>query len=196
MELLGVGAAEALLVLVVMLIVVGPHRFPEIARQGGRWYKVARRYAAVVTADVRGAVKEIEAEIEETTEDLREVRDLGEEMTAEAAAEVQALNVEATQLAAGTEADLNELNARLAATMLDSPARAADTPNADVPDESATEETTPPAAPPESPPPAEPEPAEEPAPPATVQRETVLEIPRGRPRPRPLPVDPDADSGS
>ena len=83
MELLGVGAMEALLVLVVALIVVGPHRFPEIARQGGRWYRVARRYASEVTRDVRGAVEELQSEIEEEREELRSIRDLGEEVEAD-----------------------------------------------------------------------------------------------------------------
>ena len=64
MELLGVGAGEALVVFVITLIVVGPQRFPEIARQAGRYYRMARRYAAHVTADVRGAMSELEAEVE------------------------------------------------------------------------------------------------------------------------------------
>jgi len=80
MELFGVGALEALLVLVVALIVVGPRRFPEIARQGGRWYAVARRYATEVSKDVRGAVEELQTEIEEEGDDLRAIRDLGKEM--------------------------------------------------------------------------------------------------------------------
>ncbi len=83
MEFLGVGAMEALLVLVVALIVVGPHRFPEIARQGGRWYAIARRYATEVSKDVRGAVEELQSEIEEEGEDLRAIRDLGQEMDAD-----------------------------------------------------------------------------------------------------------------
>ncbi|MYB41142.1 MAG: hypothetical protein F4X76_02920 [Chloroflexi bacterium] len=70
MELLGVGVAEAFVVLVISLIVVGPQRFPEIARQGGRYFRMARRYAAEVTADVRGAMAELEAEVEEQREEL------------------------------------------------------------------------------------------------------------------------------
>lgn len=71
MELLGVGMAEAFVVLVISLIVVGPQRFPEIARQGGRYFRMARRYAAEVTADVRGAMAELEAEVEEQREELK-----------------------------------------------------------------------------------------------------------------------------
>ena len=75
MELLGVGAAEALVVLVITLIVVGPNRFPEIARQGGRYFRVARRYATEVTADVRGAMNELESEVEEQHQELKAVQD-------------------------------------------------------------------------------------------------------------------------
>lgn len=75
MELLGVGAAEALVVLVITLIVVGPNRFPEIARQVGRYYRVARRYATEVTADVRGAMNELESEVEQQHQELKTVQD-------------------------------------------------------------------------------------------------------------------------
>lgn len=73
MELLGVGAGEALVVFVITLIVVGPQRFPEIARQAGRYYRMARRYAAHVTADVRGAMSELEAEVEAQKEAIEAV---------------------------------------------------------------------------------------------------------------------------
>ena len=73
MELLGVGAAEALVVFVITLIVVGPQRFPEIARQGGRYFRIARRYATEVTNDVRGAIQELEAEVEAQKDELEAV---------------------------------------------------------------------------------------------------------------------------
>ena len=75
MELLGVGAAEALVILVITLIVVGPSRFPEIVRQGGRYYRMARRYATEVTSDVRGAIEELEAEVEQQSQELKAVHD-------------------------------------------------------------------------------------------------------------------------
>lgn len=84
MELFGVGAAEAAVVLVITLLVVGPRRFPEIAREGGRWYRMARRYANEVTRDVRGAVAELEAEVKAQGEDLRPIRELGRDLDASA----------------------------------------------------------------------------------------------------------------
>ena len=71
MELLGVGAAEAFVVLVIALIVVGPQRFPEIAREAGRYFRMARRYATEVTSDVRGAMAELEAEVEQQKDELQ-----------------------------------------------------------------------------------------------------------------------------
>lgn len=76
MSLFGVGAMEAGLVLVIALVLVGPQRFPEIAREGGKWYRIARRFTAEVTKDLRVAVDEIESEIKAETEDLQSVREL------------------------------------------------------------------------------------------------------------------------
>lgn len=113
MELFGVGAAEALLVLVIALIVVGPQRFPEIARQGGRYYRTARRYANEVMKDVRGAMAEIEQEV--GADDLRSVRDIGREMTDQARGELRAVRDETTLLAKETDEDLKQVRNDLAA---------------------------------------------------------------------------------
>tara|TARA_B110000014_G_C20118280_1_gene591437 strand:- start:198 stop:569 length:372 start_codon:yes stop_codon:yes gene_type:complete len=62
-DLFGVGIFEALLVLVVALIVVGPNKFPEIAKSAGRWFTVARNYASEVRTDIESATAEIESEV-------------------------------------------------------------------------------------------------------------------------------------
>jgi sec-independent protein translocase protein TatB len=80
MELFGVGAGEALLVLLITLIVVGPNRFPQIAREGGKWYRIARQYADEVMADVRGAVEELQQEVAVDEEDLKPIRDIGRDI--------------------------------------------------------------------------------------------------------------------
>jgi hypothetical protein len=64
----------------ITLIVVGPKRFPEIARQGGRWYRTARRYADEVMRDVRGAMDDLEKEVEAQGEDLRSIREIGRDL--------------------------------------------------------------------------------------------------------------------
>lgn len=81
MELFGVGWMEAGLILVVTLIVVGPERFPQIAREGGKYYRMARRYANEVMTDVRGAIEELETEVKTQTEDLREIREIGRDLS-------------------------------------------------------------------------------------------------------------------
>jgi Sec-independent protein translocase protein TatA len=80
MDLFGVGLGEAGLVLVITLIVVGPKRFPAIAREGGKWYRTARRYADEVMRDVRGAMNDLEREVEAQGEDLRSIREIGRDL--------------------------------------------------------------------------------------------------------------------
>ncbi|MFN8639020.1 MAG: twin-arginine translocase TatA/TatE family subunit [Dehalococcoidia bacterium] len=81
MELFGVGIGEAALVLVLALIVLGPERFPQIAREAGRWYRTARRFAAEVTGDLQGALQELESEVnEQSGGGLKSVRELGSEL--------------------------------------------------------------------------------------------------------------------
>lgn len=82
MELFGVGIQEAGLILVVMLLVVGPNRFPEVARQAGRWYRTGRRYADEVMRDVRGAMDDLEKEVNAQTDsaDLKSIREIGRDL--------------------------------------------------------------------------------------------------------------------
>ncbi len=114
MNLFGVGASEALLVLVLALIVVGPQRFPEIARQGGRWFRLARGYTDEVMKDVRSAVDEIEQEINDETsdfasfgdltKDLRSIREDVETVTKETTTDAKAAVTSAEQAANETPA--------------------------------------------------------------------------------------------
>ena len=117
MQLFGVGAFEAVLVMVVALIVVGPKRFPEIARQGGRWFRVARRFTADITGDFREALKEIEEEVVADGDDLRAVREIGEELEVglrETSTDVEQLGRDTERAAqqAGTGAEASEKGAK------------------------------------------------------------------------------------
>jgi sec-independent protein translocase protein TatB len=78
MSFLGVGAGEALLIFIITLLLVGPHRFPEVMRQAGRWYRIGRGFTTEVMRDVRAAVDEIQEEVESETKDLNSVRDLAD----------------------------------------------------------------------------------------------------------------------
>ncbi len=82
MELFGVGIGEAGLVLLIALLVVGPERFPQIAREGGKWYRMARRFTAEVTSDLQGALKELEDEVNQQGGELKSVREIGAELRA------------------------------------------------------------------------------------------------------------------
>lgn len=82
MELFGVGIGEAGLVLLIALLVVGPERFPQIAREGGKWYRMARRFTAEVTADLQGALKELEDEVNQQGDELKAVREIGDDVRA------------------------------------------------------------------------------------------------------------------
>ena len=75
MELFGVGLPEAGLVFVLALILIGPERFPEMARQAGRWYRTARAFTDAVMVDVRSAVDEIEDEIADKNDGLRPIQE-------------------------------------------------------------------------------------------------------------------------
>ncbi|MDO9445350.1 MAG: twin-arginine translocase TatA/TatE family subunit, partial [Dehalococcoidia bacterium] len=76
MNLFGVGASEAGLILLIALILIGPQNFPQVMRQAGRWYKVARAFSNEVMKDVRAAVDEIEQEVTRDVGDLQSVREL------------------------------------------------------------------------------------------------------------------------
>ncbi|MBM3140700.1 MAG: twin-arginine translocase TatA/TatE family subunit [Chloroflexi bacterium] len=107
MNIFGVGAGEALLVLVIALIVVGPGRFPEIARQAGRWYRLARRYTSEVMTDVRAAVDELEQEVTRPEDDLRSIREIGTELSSDlstTSAELDEVGRETQAAAEGTGA--------------------------------------------------------------------------------------------
>ncbi|MDA1240106.1 MAG: hypothetical protein O2798_04600 [Chloroflexi bacterium] len=76
MSFLGVGAAEVGMILLIALILIGPQNFPQVMRQGGRWYRVARAFSSEIMKDVRSAVDEIEEEVKREGGDLTSMRDM------------------------------------------------------------------------------------------------------------------------
>ena len=66
MEILGVGPAEMLLILVIALIVFGPGRLPEIGAALGRAVSDFRRASRELTADLQDGLEEARGELEET----------------------------------------------------------------------------------------------------------------------------------
>ena len=73
MEFLGIGLPELLVILLLILIVVGPNRLPEMAAQLARFLRAARRYSSQVTKDFNETVAELEEEYDEMKGEWKEV---------------------------------------------------------------------------------------------------------------------------
>ncbi len=78
MELFGVGIPELGLVMLIALVIVGPQRFPEVARQIAHWVRTARSFTDAVMQDVRAAVDEIEQEVTAANDGVNPIRELQE----------------------------------------------------------------------------------------------------------------------
>ena len=81
MEFLGIGYQEVLLVLVLMLVVVGPQRMPQVAYQIGRAVREMQKYARAVRDEfsdewqyLDSQAKEIRGEMDSASRDLADVR--------------------------------------------------------------------------------------------------------------------------
>ena len=79
MGFLGIGAMEALVILVIALIIFGPGRLPEIMGEAGRTLRDFRRATRELTGDfeesiseVRGTYQELEEEMRQTATGLRD----------------------------------------------------------------------------------------------------------------------------
>lgn len=78
MGFLGIGAMEALVIVVIALIIFGPGRLPEIMGDAGRMLRDFRRATRELTGDfeesiseVRGTYRELESEMRDTATGLR-----------------------------------------------------------------------------------------------------------------------------
>jgi TatA/E family protein of Tat protein translocase len=77
MEILGMGPAEMLVIMVIALIVFGPGRLPEIGAALGRAVGDFRRASRELTADLQGSMAEVRGDLEgaigSTQADLQQV---------------------------------------------------------------------------------------------------------------------------
>ncbi len=78
MGFLGIGAMEALVIVVIALIIFGPGRLPEIMGEAGRTVREIRKATREITGDfedsiseVRGTYRELESEMRQTATGLR-----------------------------------------------------------------------------------------------------------------------------
>ena len=82
MEILGIGPGEFMLILVLLLVVVGPERLPDLARQSGRLLVRVRNWVqhSPDAAMVMRARQEIEQELASLRTSLLEVQSVRDEM--------------------------------------------------------------------------------------------------------------------
>jgi sec-independent protein translocase protein TatB len=82
MEILGIGPGEFIFILVILLVVVGPERLPDLARQSGRMLVRARNWvqSSPDAAMVLRARQEIEQELASLRTSLMEVQSVRDEV--------------------------------------------------------------------------------------------------------------------
>src|SRR5262245_41418764 len=76
MQAFGIGLPELFLVMVLVVIVVGPDKLPEVAGQIARYIRQARQFATLATRDFSEVMSELEKEAGTSREDLREIAGL------------------------------------------------------------------------------------------------------------------------
>ncbi|MPZ22427.1 MAG: twin-arginine translocase subunit TatB [Dehalococcoidia bacterium] len=74
MQFFGVGLFELTMVLLVALLVVGPDKLPQTAREIGKGVRTLRRYAFDVRQELGEGFNELTQELEETRSELRDLR--------------------------------------------------------------------------------------------------------------------------
>jgi Sec-independent protein translocase protein TatA len=106
MEILGIGPGEFILILILLLVVVGPERLPQLARQVGGMLVRARNWLQTSpdAALVLRARQELEAELASIKTSLMEVQSVRDEVLG-AAKQLE----ESVSSITSTKIDLNEL---------------------------------------------------------------------------------------
>lgn len=78
MNVLGVGPAELVVILVVALIFVGPERLPKLAADIARTIREIRKYTGSIAAELTEVLQDFE---KETAEDRSQWKEIGEGLT-------------------------------------------------------------------------------------------------------------------
>ncbi len=81
MEFLNIGMGELLVILFIALLVFGPERLPEIARQFGKAVRDFQRMSSEATRMIQEAIQEVEEPVKKAEQVVKEIeKDLQEEM--------------------------------------------------------------------------------------------------------------------
>ena len=107
MEILGIGPGEFIFILIILLVVVGPERLPDLARQAGRLLVRGRNWlqSSPDAAMVMRARQEIEQELASLKTSLLEVQNVRDEVLGAA----KQIGAEVNSLTATTKAELSDL---------------------------------------------------------------------------------------
>ena len=73
MDFFGVGLPELLVILVIILLVVGPARLPEMAARLARFLRTLRQYSARVTRDFNDALQDLEHDYDDVKGEWKEI---------------------------------------------------------------------------------------------------------------------------
>lgn len=90
MDIFGIGLPELVVILLLILIVVGPTRLPEMAAQLGRFIRAARKLSSQVTSEFNTTMSELEQEYDEMKGEWKEVSKGLDETTRAVTDELQA----------------------------------------------------------------------------------------------------------
>lgn len=92
MEFLGIGYQELILVFVLLLVVVGPERLPQMAYQIGRAVRTMQRYARAVRDEFREEIDYVEEQVKTVRGELDTTRTAMKDQEREFRAEMRALD--------------------------------------------------------------------------------------------------------
>jgi len=133
MQMFGVGVLELLVILVLVTIVIGPDKMPQLAADLGRWIRQTRAYARHLMGDFNEVVKELEKEAGASREDWQEIANVVKRNTGAIGQELNRFGRDLEQ----QQRDLTDIKELTA----DKPANVVLTdPNADVVEEDETED--------------------------------------------------------
>jgi sec-independent protein translocase protein TatB len=90
MEFFGIGPFELLVILLITLIVVGPHRLPEMAAELARLLRAARKYASQITQELGETMSELEKEYDDMKGEWKDVGQGLDETAKEVRGELEA----------------------------------------------------------------------------------------------------------
>jgi len=107
MEILGIGPGEFFFILIILLVVVGPERLPDLARQAGKLLVRGRNWlqSSPDAAMVMRARQEIEQELATLRTSLLEVQSVRDEVLGAA----KQIGAEVNSLTSATKAELADL---------------------------------------------------------------------------------------